>query len=64
MTGNLSRCPGLNEVAGYVPPIPLAILLEAQEKQPDQRTNMILFSNFLINSLLHLVGSILATGKA
>ena len=34
MTGHLSRRPRLNEVARYVPPIPPAIFLQAQEKQP------------------------------
>jgi hypothetical protein len=29
MTGHLSRRPRMNEVARYVPPIPLAIFLQA-----------------------------------
>jgi hypothetical protein len=38
MADHLSRRPGLNKIARYVPPIPPAIFLQAQEKQPEQRT--------------------------
>jgi hypothetical protein len=38
MAGHLSRRPGPDKIARYVPPIPPAIFLQSQDKQPDQRT--------------------------